>query len=448
MGTPNERAIKTQFHRYVDENDTNDLNPEEQIFIGELPEGPHDGNLIFGTDTIWVQMPPYSQLLPPKSAVSVIGHGDIGNIQGRKPMHTLEVDDFRRFPLYLSDAVLTSTQILVPGDHYLYWGWTGAFFRYLTGKHPWGHRMFHTAGSTAGQGAIPEKSFVSRPSRNAPFVWGENYRPVLRDFFTLLHNMLLPVREGEYPMELKKRIYHLNPSFLGVQRDFGLKYATSVGFSVLEGLVRRRCDDLNEDGSVKSGASPHQFPSGNRLSDIGSATLFQALDLWKSQSSTSPVVRQTLQEIDDLSLQKYSKSDLAAKFRGLDRSELDKFDSFFWALYKQRSSNIHGEDSTMAIGSIVVTLCCLTLWDELNENDIDYDLDRDSVQESQWPTPAKYHDEVEKCIEWILDSQHSIETGYWQIPTDSSGLPVDQITPRNFYPIQRAVEQIENDVEW
>lgn len=448
MGTPNESAIQTQFQRYVEKNDTDKLNPEEQIFIGELPEGPRNGNLLFNTDTIWVQVPPYSQLLPPRSAVSIVGQGDLGNLQGRKPMHELEVDDFRRLPLYLSDAVLTSNQILVPGDHYLYWGWTGAFFRYLTGRHPWGHRMFHTAGSTAGQGSIPRKSSVSRPSRNAPFVWGENYRPVLRDFFTLLHNMLLPIREGQYPMELKKRFYHLNPSFLGVQRDFGLKYATSVGFSVLEGLVRRRCDDLNEDGSVKSGASPHQFPSGNRLSNIGAATLFQALDLWKSQSSTSPIVKKTLEEIDDLNQQKYSKSDLTSKFRGLDRSELDKFDSFFWALYKQRSSNIHGEDSTMVIGSIVVTLCCLALWDELNENDIGYDLDRDSVQESQWPNPAKYHDEVDRCIDWIKESQEAIETGYWQIPTDSSGLPVDQITPRNFYPIQRSFDQIEIGVEW
>ena len=209
MTTPNENAIRAQFERYVEENDTDKLNPEEQIFIGERPEGPSQGSLIYSTDTIWVQIPPYSQLLPPRSSVSVIGRGDLGNIQGKKPVHELEVEDFRRFPLYLCDAVLSSKQILVPGDHYLYWGWTGAFFRYLTGRHPWGHRMFHTAGSTAGRGTIPHKSSVSRPSRNASYVWGEEYRPVLRDFFTLLHNMLLPVREREYSMELKKRFYHL-----------------------------------------------------------------------------------------------------------------------------------------------------------------------------------------------------------------------------------------------
>ncbi|WP_418282083.1 hypothetical protein [Halorubrum sp. DTA98] len=448
MKSPHEDVISTQFKRYIEENDTDKLDPEEQIFIGEMPEGPEGGSLLFNTDTIWVQVPPYAQLLPPKSSFSFIRGGNVGNIQGRMPVHELEVDDFRRLPLFLSDAVLSSNQILVPGDHYLYWGWTGAFFRYLTAKHPWGHRMFHTAGSSAGRGNIPVKSSVSRPSRNAPYVWGEEYRPVLRDFFTLLHNMLLPVREGEYSMELKKRFYHLNPSFLGVQRDFGLKYATSVGFSVLEGLVRRRCDALNDDGTVKKGYGSHQFPSGNKLNNVRSATLFQALDLWKSQNNTLPIVKQTLKEIDDLTQTKYSYSKLANKFRGLDEKELKKFDSFFWALYKQRSSNIHGEDSTMAMGAVVVTLCCLALWDELSENDINFDLDQDSITKSRWPDPAKYSTEKKKCIEWIKESQQSIETGYWQIPTDSSGLPVDQMTPRNFYPVQRTFYQIEDAVEW
>jgi hypothetical protein len=445
MPSPNESIFETRLDWYIEQNDSQSGQPgEERIFIGNTPA---EGGVLYSSDSLYLGVPPFAQLLPARSEVQVFENGRIGNVHGKVPIHELVVADFRRLPRYLTDAVLKPDRVLVPGDHYLYWAWSGAFFRYLTGKHPAGSWMFHSAGPPPGMQGVPHTSSESRPSKYGPHVWGEKYKPVLEDFFTLLHMMLLPVREVSKAIEARAQLYSLNPSFLGVQKDLGFKFATGSGFSVLEGLLRRRCDPLNEDGILKPGHGPINLPH-TTLNAGQRVYLFEALLLWK-QHTAGPLVEQTLSEIDDVT--RYDVTKLTQKFGGLSQTDLSHgglpVDSLLKGIKEQRNYNIHGEDSTMAIGAIVLTLCCLILWDELNESNIQYD--RSKVNNpSDWPDPATYTDECDNALHLIEQHQQMLDNGYWSVPTDAAGLPRDRLTPRIFYPIQTTMDPFGLDLEW
>lgn len=49
--------------------------------------------------------------------------------------------------------------------------------------------------------------------------------------------------------------------------------------------------------------------------------------------------------------------------------DLSDKDSLLWLIKEQRNYNVHGEGSTQAIGSIVLTLCSLIFLDELSKKD-------------------------------------------------------------------------------
>jgi hypothetical protein len=447
MPPQHENVIAKRLDFFLEKEDRDSLpSGEEKIFIGYPPA---QGGILYEEETLHLGIPPFSQLLPASSCTKVFNTTSIGNVHGKLPIHELNVDDLRRFPRYLCDAILKPNRILIPGDHYLFWAWTGAFFRYLTGKHPGGHWHFHSAGPPPGINGVPRQSMESRPGRYGPHIWGEKYKTVLEDFFTLLHMLLLPIREISRPTESRAKIYSLNPSYLGIQKDLGYKFATGSGFSILEGILRRRCKEINENGIVKSGHGPLNLShKSHPIGEGGRVYLFDALMLWKEQNA-GPLVEQTLDEIDDVS--RYNINSLVMKFGGLDYNDLTHRDlnspSLLKGIKEQRNYNIHGEDSTMAIGAIVVTLCCLVLWDELNESDIQYDLDR-VHDPSSWPDPATYSGERDRAMKLIREHQAMLDNGYWSVPTDAAGLPLDRLTPRTFYPVRISVDQFGFDIEW
>lgn len=445
--TQHERLISKRLDFFLEEEDRDSLpSGEERIFIGYPPV---QGGILYSEETIYLGLPPFSQLLPPSSRTQIFNTSSIGNVHGKLPVHKLTVDDLRRFPRYLCDALLKPNRILIPGDHYLFWAWTGAFFRYLTGKPSAGDWDFHSAGPPPGMEGVPIQSMESRPGRYGPHIWGEKYKTVIEDFFTLLHMMLLPIRELSRPTETRAQIYSLNPSYLGIQKDLGYKFATGSGFSILEGILRRRCKEVDQNGIVKSGHGPLNLSHrGNPIGEGGRVYLYDALMLWKEENA-SPLVEQTLEEIDDVS--RYNINSLVLKFGGLEYNDLTHHHlsspSLLKGIKEQRNYNIHGEDSTMAIGAIVLTLCCLALWDELEENDIQYDMDR-VRNPDVWPNPATYPDERDRVIELVKSHQSMLDNGYWSVPTDAAGLPLDRLTPRTFYPLQTSVEPLGFDIEW
>ena len=152
--TQHERLISKRLDFFLEEEDRDSLpSGEERIFIGYPPV---QGGILYSEETIYLGLPPFSQLLPASSRTQIFNTSSIGNVHGKLPVHKLTVDDLRRFPRYLCDALLKPNRILIPGDHYLFWAWTGAFFRYLTGKPSAGDWDFHSAGPP------PWKVFPSR----------------------------------------------------------------------------------------------------------------------------------------------------------------------------------------------------------------------------------------------------------------------------------------------
>lgn len=255
------------------------------------------------------------------------------------------------------------------------------------------------------------------------------------------------MRELSRSLEERAEIYSLNPSFLGIQKDLGLKVATGSGFSILEGLLRRRCEQLDDNGKLRSGYGPISLPH-RTVEDGDRLFLFDALQLWMNHNAEQ-VVKETLDEMDDVT--RYDVAKLTEKFRGFrkEHTEHDNLPrgSLLKAIKEHRNYNIHGEDSTMALGAIVLTLCCLILWDELTEDDIQFDMDK-VKEEDHWPDVATYSEERDDALVLIKRHQQMLDNGFWSVPTDGAGLPRDRLTPRVFYPIPTSLEPYGIDLEW
>lgn len=136
----------------------------------------------------------------------------------------------------------------------------------------------------------------------------------------------------------------LNPSLEEITLDSGLPLAATFGFSVLEGLLKRRCNDLNPNSQIN---------------------VWRGFQTLADDAGVSPVVEEILREVDNLN--RYDQEVLERKMAGVP--DLSDKDSLLWLIKEQRNYNVHGEGSTQAIGSIVLTLCSLIFLDELSKKD-------------------------------------------------------------------------------
>lgn len=360
------QSFEESLNAYIDDNDADHgLSGTEHILIGTKPESQfieHDGDYTHlgggGTmnardfrvdsegnhslgDTIMVNFDKdqqgdtiLTQLLPSASEIFETPDGEMVKKTGTLSIYGMSLSQLRDFPEYLSDAVLQPNRILIPTDHHLFWSWTAGFANF--------------------------------------YFDSQELKPIQQDFNTTVHMMTLPLRQYLMDDRVEDFIYDMNQDVEGIQQYWGLKFATSIGFSVLEGLVRRRCEQLEDDGKIKEGSGTLEVPTRHIRHDDRNncATLYEALWIWKEeQSDISPHVKSTLDHIDDLD--NYDVDCLTNKFRGLEREELEKYDSILWGLYSQRNRNLHGEDSTMAIGAVVLNLCCLVLWDTVEDSEFE-----------------------------------------------------------------------------
>jgi len=256
--------------------------------------------------------------------------------------------------------MLLSDDILIPTDHYQYWAWTATY---------------------------ADNYFDSDTNLNS----------ILSDFKVLVNMMLLPVVQSTLSTNTQRFIENTNPSISGVQKYKGLKMATSAGFPVLEGLLIRHLDELDDlNGKLSSSEAPKE---GNyKITTRGFHTeevspnpyrpnYFQKLQMWMSNTQSADT-KQALYAIDGLESQfteKIGEVDLT----DLDRSDFDRYDhsnliknlrgvtkgnlkgdaeSLLHAISDLRNANIHGSDSTLAIGAIIMNLCCLAIWDNVEED--------------------------------------------------------------------------------
>jgi hypothetical protein len=246
------------------------------------------------------------------------------------PVHSFSLPTLRRYPRYLCDSILMPHTTSVSLDNHLYWGWTAAC-------------VSHS--QTEGK-------------QNNSETLG-----LMQDFYSLVHLCLLPIRQTTMDQRISQFIQSMNPSIQGVQHQ-GYSLACSTGFSLLEGLIRRHCSDLQAGGGLTHGHI--QTPSW-RSTPVEDPIYHDELQIWKEREA-SEEVSQTLNEIDEL--QRYPEDVLTRKIGGGEEIINDR-SNFLSVLSDQRNINIHGELSTQAIGPVVLNLCCLLLWDQMDEDEFE-----------------------------------------------------------------------------
>jgi hypothetical protein len=209
--------------------------------------------------------------------------------------------------------------------------------------------------------------------------------------------MILPLIQSTLPSNTKKFIEDGNPSISGVQKYKGLKMVTSAGFSVLEGLLIRHLDELEDSrGYLSTSEIPKEgkyeiktrgFHTEEIAPDPFRPNYFQKLLMWMAKTQSQDT-KQTLYAVDGLESEyvknldevdlmglersdfdRYDQSNLIKNLRGVTRSNLeDDNKSLLYAISDLRNRNIHGSDSTLAIGAIIMNLCCLAIWDIIEED--------------------------------------------------------------------------------
>lgn len=264
-------------------------------------------------------------------------------------IYKFTLSDMRRFPRFLSEMLLKTDPTRLSVDHSMFWGWTAAYIS-------------------------------QHPIRNR-----DGYEDLIIDFLRMVHFMLFKhrqihitnsyqdyVRFGDGPMattlsESWRNVSWMNPSIdpISMLSD---RYASTAGFSVLDGLLIQHCEKLNNNGHI-DGDTVHS-PWRHKKDKIGGNINFHdRMQIWAYYEATDEV-QLTLTEVDDLS--DYDIGVLCRNIPGIEKrveDEMRTTQHFLRAVSKLRNANIHGLRASRVIGSLVVTLCCLLLWDEVSLDD-------------------------------------------------------------------------------
>ena len=200
------------------------------------------------------------------------------------------------------------------------------------------------------------------------------------------------------------------------------RLGSTYGFSVLEGLLRRRCSHFNTDGKIKNSCKPEQrdFLKGiMRPNDR--IYLTEGFRLVESIYATDDT-RKTLVEIDRLPTIEMDKStnfdDTSFFIREMndlvDNHEINHPDGplighhneglFLDELRILRNSELHREDLAQSSSAIIVTLCCLLFWDSLTEYQF-------RILRKLIPESLQFHREIPGSTGPLLSKSHLFEPG-------------------------------------
>lgn len=243
--------------------------------------------------------------------------------------HDLSLSTLRKLPHYLIDSIIKpSAAVPTTLDHFRYWAWTAA----IAGKMKEAQKgEFETSHfrHTVHLGLLPIR--ITQPSRNPTIesiLWNS-------ERLTLLSSL--------------------------------------VG---LESFICNYCDSLTAEGNSRtkitqtwrSEYSDGSYPTiGNGCENL---TYRDFLQIWRTCDSKDPVSN-VLGEINDM--MEYEKEELEKKFEdcveSIEREYTDKTYNFFSLIGDIRNSNLHGEKTTRNMSSIVLTLCCLFIWDQIDKSE-------------------------------------------------------------------------------
>ncbi len=285
--------------------------------------------------------------------------------------YMLSPDELRYLPKFLCDVTLRTPDAEINADHFQYWSWTGCMMSI--------HNYIQVSGD-------------NESNNDASYAMTRFDSDILRDLSTLLQVSLMVKRaesliaQGmDIPAHLAKEC---NPSYSAVFID-SFRIVIRMSTSILEGLLRRRCNALNKDGSLKRNFKnlttiERMEEAGQEVSDdlrevveehkrIASyvngerAYLWEALPLWHNEYA-KPATKKALDSIDNFTKEKKDNMrSLLGSYMTTISKELEKYNnekSLFSFLNAVRNPTAHNEQIFHSLGSIFVNLCCMVFWDQ------------------------------------------------------------------------------------
>jgi len=165
----------------------------------------------------------------------------------------------------------------------------------------------------------------------------------MSDYFTMKHLIIFPARQSQLDDRVRAFVSSMNPNVDGVESSTVLGFAGTNGFSILDGLLTRHCEHLNEKEQIVDQAEiEDMWRDDGGLQN--NPNLRGKLWLWRETNETiSESVKQVLQNIDYLSRDQYEIDYLSHRIEPFEISEWRNLsndskrrDSFFWILTQQR----------------------------------------------------------------------------------------------------------------
>ena len=143
------------------------------------------------------------------------------------------------------------------------------------------------------------------------------------------------------------------------------RYAATTGFAILDGLICAHSDDLSiKTGNLTNEIQSPWHPTKTTLN--GLIDYHSKLQTWRYHAA-KPVTEQTLEEINNI--HRYDSDTLHANIAGIEdivSSEEDTTGHFLRVVADQRNDNLHGQQSSRVIGTLITTLCSLLIWDAIS----------------------------------------------------------------------------------
>lgn len=329
-------------------------------------------------------------------------------------IHSASLNTLQQLPQFLSEMVLSKKLPigLVGPDHYSYWAWSAAVVSFVQDKY---RKM--------GPDAL-----------DSPF---EEFGELLPEYYSLVHMVLLPIKHQD--MDMRTRIYFssMNPSVGKLNEKYTLRFAGNTGFQLLEGLIRKHSNIINEDGTPNRKYLPLKKPwesgNGEHTEPNESLQYNEELHVWRCYSTLDRTVKDTLDKINDMDQDIFGIDDLIKKF-GKDEEITDEIKrqyhhtkNFFDIMSKNRNYTLHGQGSIQIAGILILNLCSLLFWDAISEQD--YNDIREELIIKEMETY------LHKPVSELINQSTNIETSRTMSTIQSDTF--DKQKPIDFYPIYR-----------
>lgn len=258
------------------------------------------------------------------------------------PIPTLDYQELANLGRQLVDLIVLPKASITSVEHHQYLEWNSSFIRFVASET---EEFENLVGSS-----------MSHPGPSSMHA----------DFHTMIELVNMPVNMDGADSRVEQfiRSYTQLSGPLNSGSMFRIFGPTSL--SLLDGLVKRHCNDLSNDGGNYLGGEVTRtwVPDSPTASSL---TYHDRLQYWRTEVANDSI-RDSLTQINDLTRYDSDHLENIAGIMGnteiLDR-ELDSTQHFLAILSAQRNFNIHGRGSSNVIAPIALILACMVFLDEL-----------------------------------------------------------------------------------